>query len=435
MFLLLIFIFLIVLIYNKYFVKDSLSLLTVNSFVVYWFLSLCISTFNPYNLNAVSDRSYMLLILNVLSFVLGFSVVKIAPQVKYSYNDLSYILKFNINKLLQNNIFKIIIIGNIILCIHIFSIYSQYLVFGEGRVDAMIEMSNDINQLSAIIFTFVCPPLFYISSVLLAYMIINYRKWGMILLLLTYVISYSIIGGGRVAFLVILIGVFFVKYVGKNIFSKKERSLSSKDFFIVVTISVIMLTIMSWLSAIRDGYTVLSWETLKYGNNKLNKEFITYSLIPFRLFDYAINNNYIDIIGMHYGMASLDGLNRYAHIILNKFGISIPLITLKTTQFLQDNWISVGTNMVANYSYTNALYHYLDFAEFGIFIFPFAFGILYRIIIKKYYKNASLAGFFLLFYLFYVLVHTIFTWHIQKTFSLAFIIICLYLSNKKPNIL
>lgn len=107
----------------------------------------------------------------------------------------------------------------------------------------------------------------------------------------------------------------------------------------------------------------------------------------------------------------------------------------ETTVFFQQSWVWVGSEIQANYAYTNAMYHYLDFAQFGVFIFPLLFGILFRFSIKKFYFNASLSGLILLFYLFYVLIHTVFTWHLNKMYSIAFILFLLLMSNRKRNVL
>ena len=175
-------------------------------------------------------------------------------------------------------------------------------------------------------------------------------------------------------------------------------------------------------------------EAIIHGSEELNKQFITYSLLPFRLFDYALSNQYLDKIGYQYGLSTFDGLNRYAWIILKKFGITISLVSENTTDFFQDSWISVGEDTVANYAYTNAIYHYLDFGVLGIFIFPFLFGIFFRLLIKRFYKSFSVPLYCLLFYLFFVLMHMIFTWHIQKMYALAFIGIMTFYSFKKRKI-
>jgi len=433
MFLILVFFFLLLTLFIKVRIKDHMSLWVVMSFVCYWFISLCLSTFNPYTLYPVSERAYFLLILNVASFVLGFSCITIKPKTT-CYNELSVNINQEIKRLIHSKLFIFFVLLCIIVCLRIYSMYAMYIHMGEGRVDAILEVANKGGGMFLTIHQFICPPLFYSICVLFSYMIFNYRNWKVILLLLLYIISYSIIGGGRTAFLVVFIGIFFIRYVGKEIFNRRNITISKNIYVLIAILFVISYFTMSWISAVRDGYEIFSWDTMSYGCDKLNKEFITYSLLPFRLFDYALEHNYLEKIGMQYGLSTLDGLNRYAYIILKKVGINISLVSAETTQYFQNTWIWVGKDIRANYAYTNAMYHYLDFAEFGVFIFPFIFGVLFRAIIKKFLKNVSLAGFFLLFYLYYVLVHSVFTWHIQKMYALGFVIITVFFLYKKRNI-
>jgi oligosaccharide repeat unit polymerase len=189
---------------------------------------------------------------------------------------------------------------------------------------------------------------------------------------------------------------------------------------------------MSFLTVfVFEGDFILNMDSFLYGSGKINETFITYSLLPFRLFDYGLSNNYLDIIGYQYGLSTLDGLNRYAYIILNKIGITIHVVANDTTSFFQEEWIHVGKDTAANYAYTNAMYHYLDFGVLGIFLFPFLFGLFFRTLIKRLYISFSVPLYCLLFYLFYILIHTVFTWHIQKVYALGFILLMTYYSFRK----
>ena len=46
---------------------------------------------------------------------------------------------------------------------------------------------------------------------------------------------------------------------------------------------------MSYLTAIREGILDLDWYAFETGSDILNKHFVTYVTLPFRLFDYALN--------------------------------------------------------------------------------------------------------------------------------------------------
>lgn len=309
MFLILVFFFLLLTLFIKVRIKDHMSLWVVMSFVCYWFISLCLSTFNPYTLYPVSERAYFLLILNVASFVLGFSCITIKPKT-ICYNELSVNINQEIKRLTHSKLFIFFVLLCIIVCLRIYSMYAMYIHMGEGRADAFHELANKGGGIFLTVQQFICPPLFYSTCLLIPYLIFNYKNWKIIFLLLLYVISYSIIGGGRTAFLVVFIGVFFIRYISKDMLLMREIKISKKVYVIISILAVISYFTMSWISAVRDGYDIFSWDSMLYGCDKLNKEFVTYSLLPFRLFDYALEHNYLDKIGMQYGLSTLDGLNR-----------------------------------------------------------------------------------------------------------------------------
>jgi oligosaccharide repeat unit polymerase len=245
--------------------------------------------------------------------------------------------------------------------------------------------------------------------------------------------TYSLIGGGRTAFLVFFMALLFSLFLCRDIFYRKHKIVLSKFTYIfILFFGIVSYATMSFLTAfILDGDFTFNMDSFLYGSGEFNKTFITYSILPFRLFDYGLSNNYLDNIGYQYGLSTLDGLNRYMAMFLNRINIKIPIVSETTTMFFQDTWIRVGKDTVANYAYTNAMYHYLDFGVFGIFLFPFLFGLFFRVLIKRFYVSFSVPLYCLLFYLFYVLIHTVFSWHINKVYALGFVIIMTYYSFRK----
>ena len=85
-----IFICLMVLVKGK--IHDSISSLFAWVFLLYWGVSLVISSFNPYNLYEVSNYAIFLLLLNVISFITGFLVVKKKVSAEISKIDIQNIV-------------------------------------------------------------------------------------------------------------------------------------------------------------------------------------------------------------------------------------------------------------------------------------------------------------------------------------------------------
>lgn len=429
------FVFILALLFIQFFIKDHLSKWIILSFVGYWFLALLFSIYNPYGLYEVSSYAYFLLILNVMSFLIGFSCIHISPlQVSCLVTENVSVLS-TMQKIINSKFFLGIVLLGILVCTNIYRQYASLLFLLDSRVDAisLIAKENQGNIFFQI-YSFLCPPLFYSLCAISAYMILCYRRWGKIFLFLLFLVLYSLIGGGRASFLVFFMALLFCYFICRDIFHVAKIKVSKFAYLLIVILILLAYIMMSWITAMRSGYFTFNMEAIIHGSEELNKQFITYSLLPFRLFDYALSNQYLDKIGYQYGLSTFDGLNRYAWIILKKFGITISLVSENTTDFFQDSWISVGEDTVANYAYTNAIYHYLDFGVLGIFIFPFLFGIFFRLLIKRFCKSFSVPLYCLLFYLFFVLMHMIFTWHIQKMYALAFIGIMTFYSFKKRKI-
>lgn len=186
----------------------------------------------------------------------------------------------------------------------------------------------------------------------------------------------------------------------------------------------LIYVVMSYLTAFRRGLLEFTLDNILDGASKLNENFVTYLTLPFRLFDYSIQKDYLSQLGgFHYGLVSFDGIDRYAKLFLRLFSIDIPTIYEKTTLMFQDTWICVSKDLIVNYAYTNAVYHYLDFGIVGVFFIPFAFSAFFRWIVKMFYIQKSTLVLCLMFYLFFILIHTIFSWHINKVYSLGFIIV------------
>ena len=69
---LIILLFVFFLLFTKILIKDKLSLVFLQLYLIWWAILLFISTFNPYGLFPVSEYIYGILILSIFCFSLGF---------------------------------------------------------------------------------------------------------------------------------------------------------------------------------------------------------------------------------------------------------------------------------------------------------------------------------------------------------------------------
>lgn len=414
--------------YSKILIKDSLSRGIIFTFLSIWFVALFLSSFDPYGLYSVSSDTYLILILNVFSFVFGFSLVRINRTL---YNNIdAYSCYESVRQFVYSKKVLLGVIVGILLCIFILRKYLLLLVlYDNERREAMSMVGENLYSIDYIFFSFFAPPLFFVLNIILAYMLLIKRDKLRMIIFVLYILVYSLVGGGRSNFLTIIIALFFVYLIG-------GVKISKQKLIIISVFMAVSYIIMSFLSAFRLGMTDFTFESLLQGMDILNQNFITYLTLPFRLLDYAFNDNYFDKIGgYHYGLASFDGVNRYIRLLLKPFSIEIDPIYEKTTHYFQNNWILIGKDFIANYAYTNIIYHYLDFGVFGVFIVPCLFASYFRWVIKMFYKKKNIPSLCLMFYLFYVLIHTVFSWHLIKLYSLGFILILSIFIFKKQKVL
>lgn len=398
-------------------IHDPFSKRIILSFWGIWFLSLLLSTFNPYGLYSVSNETYWILLLNVSGFILGFSIVDIDKNIYNGKNAYSCFASFD--RFISSKKFFLIICLGVILCGMLLNKYLYGLLYlTTSRTESMTMVSEDISSPDYVFYSFLGAPLFYCSNVVLAYSLIYNRKLLIDILIFIYVIIFALIGGGRVAFLVIVISIVFILFMeGKKIYLRKL-------LLPFVGCVLLVYVLMAYLTAFRNGLFEFTLDNIFEGASILNENFVTYLTLPFRLFDYAYHNDYLSQAGGYsYGLISFDGINRYLRLFLRLFSIDIPAIYEKTTAMFQDTWVATGKDMVSNYAYTNAIYHYLDFGILGVFMIPFSFSAFFRWIIKKFYEKGAVSGLCLMFYLYYVLIHSVFSWHLNKLYSLGFIII------------
>lgn len=429
MLLLIILFFILLYLYTSSVIRDRLSKGIIYTFLTIWFVSLTVSTFNPYGLYPVSITTYLLLMLNVLSFTLGFSLFRIGRNTYYGKTGI--ICMNNIVRFVSNKVVVVSIILASLLSLKTLIEYFSVLAYLSFNRDDTLELyKENLSSTENIIINLILPPLFYSLNAILAYLLIYNRKCDKIAIISIYIIIYSMIGGSRVAFLIIGIAFLLISFMMDRI-----RINMSLSILLLAFVAISYLS-MSYMTALRYGYYEFSIYTLKVGMEMLNEHFVTYLTIPFRLLDYALHENYLDKLGgYHYGIVSLDGINRYLKMLLERFSIDIPAIYERTTDFFQDNWVLVGKARPANYAYTNVVYHYLDFGILGVALFPFCFSLLLRWTIKMFYRYGSVSTYCLLFYLFFVFVHTIFSWHLNKAFSLGFILLMVFFIKKRRVIL
>lgn len=414
------------------FIHDKVSKRVIYCFIFYWIISLSISTFNPYNLYAVSTKSYVLLLLNVFSITIGYCTVGNTADFSLSKKE---VLNFDI--IFKSKIFWIMYIVILIFGINTFRTQYTALMFyttGNLKLDPMGLLFHN-SKLQYYFFNLICTPYYYACMALFSYCILYERsRYKSEIALLLLVLVYSFIGGGRVSVFFIAFYLMMFYFWGDRIQKSnnkiKQINISIKTIILSIIFAGILIFGMVFVTAV--GQTGLSSELdLKEAYNSLINQFIIYSIGSFRAFDYALQHPDTYFSDYCFGRASLCGLDYLLSLIGGVVGIHFTPINYQTLSVLQNNTIPIGHEQYFNYAYTNAIYAYYDFGGVGIVVIGFIMGRFFRRVIWLCYKKSSIAYFIMSCFTFYILMHTVFSNYFNKNYTVPFILILYLLGTLK----
>ena len=403
----------------------------------FWSLCLIVSTTNPYGLFPVSTYIHVLLILNVVSFTIGFL------SKRNNYNSLSNVnCDFGIDKFLSSKLYRITMI--FIIVITWFLTYQQrsfVLMYNLGYLRQNFYTAMFAGKpLLAFIYVNILQPAYELSLFLLCYLIVYKRDLKHIILLALFVIPFMFISGGRTRAMMLVFYFAFI-VIGNSLFNKAKDTSSVLNFkikhFFSVTIGFVCLFLLfSYTSVLRLGAEELDNESMSAGIEKSVTQICTYCTGSFRAFEYALEHNYVDIIdGFKFGRATFGGLESFMErIVRHLTGLQLPNVTEKTVMMLQSNEVIVGTGEESefNYAYTNALYHYFDFGAFGVVLFPFLFGRFFKRYLDFAWAYPSVYSLALVAYLFEIGIYSVFSLlTATDPASIPYIIVLIYFAKRR----
>ncbi len=257
---------------------------------------------------------------------------------------------------------------------------------------------------------------------LTAYCTFKYRK-PIVLIMLSYILIYSTLGGGRFDYGTIFISILF--------FSTAFSKLNFRKILANVSFCVVMLCVFSIITNMRgtgEGEGVQ--ELIENGAEATQKHIIGYSCGAVVAFDYAVENDYATKIGGYkYGGLTLSGFINLINIVTRRFGVDIGEPIQDLVPYKQENHISTGINSTHNALYTAVLYPYLDFGILGVIIIPFLLGLFVRSAIGKLYKYKSIFLMILVNQCYIMAIYSIFDFRGIASPSTVVLMLVLYLRN------
>lgn len=418
----------LLLILNVILVRDKLSTVFLSIYICWWALWLIISTFNPYDLYAVSDNIYLLLILNVTMFTFGFILSGYTKKASNNNNiDANYRFIHSFDSLLKNKIFKIILL--------LFTIMMGYYYFRYNSVIkkfGLVDVRN-IRFYVGEMFSSTIEVLFYNyfvegSSYFIIFAVAFSIVWRRIkniafYLLILCFFFYSAVGAGRTASVDIIINIILLFIISKiispkyplsqNSYFRKYRHSNKRKMCYILLALIVFYGLAVYVTSFRMGLPEISVANFVITNDELTRNIIVYCTGPFRALEYAINN-FQGTFGFHYGRLTFAGFDELVGYFFRSLGNDYPVMNTLMGSFISAP-IQIGDNQSINALYTCIFSFYFDFGIIGVIILPFIYGLIFRKIIIKFERKRTLTNLFILIVISVTTINSIFTWKYGAT--------------------
>ncbi|MBO7277941.1 MAG: oligosaccharide repeat unit polymerase [Bacteroidales bacterium] len=405
---LIIIIFLLMLfIVNKIGTINKFSKRMLTLYIAYWGIMLTLSSIGVADLYRPSNFALLTLFMAVLSFVVGFSLQK---QTLYEKKDIN-IESFNfLDEFINSKGFIFLLFLAFVMSGYYFMKMRTALAFYEdlGEIRGMFFDNSLLGYYFIWLNHLFLQPMKYVCVLVFAYMLLYKRNWKFIIVTL-FLLFYTSLSGGRFGYLSIAIGVLFVYYV----FSHNIK-LKLKHYILLFTLAIFFFALISEVTSMRTGKGSLE--------NSINA-FLSYLCGPATAFDYAINNNYVEKLGGYqfgrYTFSAVDGLLMY---FFNMLGVDYGNLIAELVEIKQNTQIVVGSGKTWNALYTGTLYYWLDGGFIGCIVFPFVVGMLFRWIVKLYFRYKTWAFLCLIAMFFQMKMHSVCDFSLYSPFLLLSIV-------------
>jgi len=434
----------LLLIISRQVILDKLSKTIVTMYLIWWGCWLVLSAFNFFNLFSVRTPTYLLLLLNISMFCVGFSLCG-------AFRNKNMISKRSINeKISRHSGFLKLLILVVVILLYYYLRYKNVVDSGSS-LNIRMERFSVGNVFSSgpeiYLFNYFIESFIYATIVILAYMIIYGELINITFILLTLALFfYAGIGSSRAPIISILIAMTLIFYIrvidsGKkidinNLFKNGSttKKIRFRNILFFVVVAIVISVYSAWATALRLGYTELNMDTIIIGWNVFLKQGLVYYTGPFRALDFGLEV-YPKSVGYLFGRGTFAGIDEIINTAFRIVGIKYTSANGIIGGLLQNNQILIGDNIHFNFAYTSVMIHYFDFGLFGVIIFPFIYGIFVRKAVFLYEMEPTLPTLIIMVFLFITMINSVFSWGLQSPSSNIVLIGCYlwYKWNQKKN--
>ena len=422
---------------SRFIINDRLSKIIIMMYLIWWGIWLGLSTFNFYDLFSVQTSTYLLLILNVVMFYIGFLFCgEFRDKDKINFNK-----KYINDKVSKHFGFLKLLIIIVFILLYYWLRYRNVVYSGISSNNRMERFSagNVFSSAPEILaYNYFISSFMFAAIIILAYMIIygEFKNITFILLALS-IFFYAGIGSGRGSVMDVLIAMTLIfsirkidlrKKISINNLIVKTGKAKKNRLWSILFIGLIVLIIFvysSWLTASRMGHTKFNIESIEIGWNEFFKQGIIYYTGPFRALDYGLKV-YPQSVGYLFGRGTFAGVDEIINMAFRIIGVKYSSANEIVGGLLQNNYIQIGDAQIFNYAYTSVMIHYFDLGIWGVIIFPFFYGFFIRKAIFLYERKPMLPTLIIVVFLFNTMINSVFKWGLQSPASNIVLVGCYF---------
>ena len=408
---------------------DMTSKRMLKMFVVYWIISIVLASIRILDIFEISFYTFILVYLGIISFSMGFLLVGRKRHNGMTFSKEDFSTQFE--KIAKNQFYQIIMI---IASVYIYSLlvifFDRIMLYGTLYNVRTDFYSNELygpffQQVNA----FVLRPLWFISLPVFSYQIL-YKRNLFCLVLAFYLIGYESLGGGRIGYIRIALGVVFLSYCVLQTFKRQKR----KGIAIIVGSGALLFVLLSVITIARTEGIGGDGQTRQRGVETTLEHIVSYTACPIAAFDYSIEHDYTNLVGGYqYGKLTMTSVTSLINLFSSRIGYTLPTLPKSFGEQKQDVLIDIAPEHNWNALYTANLYYYMDFGFLGVIIFPFLFGMLISALITQLYRYRSITLLMIVSYCLWCMLYSVLDYGFGSPYDLLTLLILYFIGVRRKN--
>lgn len=395
---------------------------------------LFISSLNPLNLYKVSEYTYFLIIISIISFMIAFCMIsKKLIKKKPNLKIINKKIEKTLNKLLKSKIFISIVIINLILVI-IYKMKYELVIQDLPKQEIRMARFNALfsSAFETLFFNYIITGIINILSIVFSICLVRKKlKNFLFVLIMCNILIYSLIGYGRIIYFNILLYIIITMLLSNNIRNYLNRKFLLK-FVLFCFIVFVIFTAMVYM---RIGKKNLSLgENIVLSLKNQTEQAIEYLVGEYRLLDNFVQKGFENFDFYTLGRATFAGVEEILLYPIKALGVQVESFNNDISYYTQKAILIGENNSYFNAYYTCIMNYYLDFGILGVIVYPILHSILILFALRNYYTQKNIFSLMLLNFVLLNLFFGVIRWNYQSgttVFVLSILLLLNFFKNYK----